>query len=38
MGQLPVTDNLATCLNINGRNRGKHFVASRVWYDTLGSK
>jgi len=38
MGQLPLTDYLATCLNVNGRNRGKHFVASRGWYDNLGSK
>lgn len=38
MGQLPVTDNLATCVNVNGRNRGQDFVASRVWYDTLGFK
>jgi hypothetical protein len=38
MGQLPVTDNIATCLNVNGRNRGKRFVASLVWYDNLGSK
>jgi len=29
MAQPPLTDNLATCLNVNGRNRGKHFVTSR---------
>jgi hypothetical protein len=38
MGQLPLTDNLATFLNVTGRNRDKHFFASRGWYDNLGSK
>jgi hypothetical protein len=28
---------IVTCLKVNGRNRGRHFVASRVWCETLGS-
>ena len=38
MDQLPVADNWATCSNVNGRNRGRHFVVSRILYDTLVSK